>query len=111
MDKTETRSTCCYCGVGCGVLIASENGRIVGVRGDPDHPANYGRLCGKGLSLAASAASDSGRALFPEMRPDRASRAAASAGTRRWTRRPTASPTSSAATVPTRWPSTRRANC
>ncbi|KMN48999.1 nitrate reductase [Chromobacterium violaceum] len=68
MDKTETRSTCCYCGVGCGVLIASENGRIVGVRGDPDHPANYGRLCGKGLSLAASAASDSGRALHPEMR-------------------------------------------
>lgn len=71
MDKTETRSTCCYCGVGCGVLIESENGRITGVRGDPEHPANFGRLCGKGLSLAASAASDSGRALFPEMRQDR----------------------------------------
>ncbi|MEO9456275.1 nitrate reductase [Chromobacterium phragmitis] len=71
MAKTETRSTCCYCGVGCGVLIESENGRITGVRGDPDHPANYGRLCSKGLHLAASAASDSGRALFPEMRMDR----------------------------------------
>ncbi|WP_434626786.1 nitrate reductase [Chromobacterium sp. CV08] len=71
MAKTETRSTCCYCGVGCGVLIESEDGRITGVRGDPDHPANYGRLCGKGLSLAASAAGDSGRARFPEMRPAR----------------------------------------
>ncbi|POZ60266.1 nitrate reductase [Chromobacterium alticapitis] len=71
MGKTETRSTCCYCGVGCGVLISSENGRIAGVRGDPDHPANYGRLCSKGLNLAASAASDSGRARYPEMRMDR----------------------------------------
>ncbi|AUH51307.1 nitrate reductase [Chromobacterium sp. ATCC 53434] len=71
MAKTETRSTCCYCGVGCGVLIASENGRITGVRGDPAHPANYGRLCSKGLQLAASAAGDSGRALYPEMRPAR----------------------------------------
>jgi assimilatory nitrate reductase catalytic subunit len=71
MGKTETRSTCCYCGTGCGVLIASEDGRITGVRGDPEHPANFGRLCSKGLNLAASAASDSGRALYPEMRPTR----------------------------------------
>lgn len=71
MGKTETRSTCCYCGTGCGVLIASEYGRITGVRGDPEHPANFGRLCSKGLNLAASASSDSGRALYPEMRPTR----------------------------------------
>ena len=71
MSKTETRSTCCYCGTGCGVLIASEDGRITGVRGDPEHPANFGRLCSKGLNLAASAASDSGRALYPEMRHTR----------------------------------------
>ncbi|TDR73324.1 nitrate reductase [Paludibacterium purpuratum] len=68
MANIETRSTCCYCGVGCGVLIESDGARITGVRGDPEHPANFGRLCGKGLSLAASAASDSGRALYPEMR-------------------------------------------
>jgi assimilatory nitrate reductase catalytic subunit len=55
---TETRSTCPYCGVGCGVIIESEGAQITGVRGDPAHPANFGRLCGKGatLHLTASAA-------------------------------------------------------
>ena len=53
----ETKSTCPYCGVGCGVIIQSEGAQITGVRGDPDHPANYGRLCSKGstLHLTASA--------------------------------------------------------
>ncbi|HQQ71357.1 MAG TPA: molybdopterin-dependent oxidoreductase, partial [Alicycliphilus sp.] len=50
-----TRSTCPYCGVGCGVLIDSEDGRITGVRGDPDHPANFGRLCSKGTTLHLTA--------------------------------------------------------
>ena len=64
MDEPRTTaSTCCYCGVGCGVLIESRGGRITGVRGDPDHPANAGRLCSKGLSLAQTAHSDAGRAL------------------------------------------------
>jgi assimilatory nitrate reductase catalytic subunit len=36
----ETRSTCPYCGVGCGVVIESDGAQITGVRGDPDHPAN-----------------------------------------------------------------------
>ncbi len=54
----ETRSTCPYCGVGCGVIIESDGNQITGVRGDPDHPANFGRLCTKGstLHLTASAA-------------------------------------------------------
>ncbi len=52
----ETRSTCPYCGVGCGVIIettpdAQAQPRITGVRGDPDHPANFGRLCSKGANL------------------------------------------------------------
>ena len=53
----ETRSTCPYCGVGCGVIIESQGNDITGVRGDPDHPANFGRLCTKGraLHLTASA--------------------------------------------------------
>ncbi len=50
-----TRSTCPYCGVGCGVLIDTVGNRIVGVRGDPQHPANYGRLCTKGSTLHATA--------------------------------------------------------
>ena len=66
----ETRSTCCYCGVGCGVIIQSEGDRIVGVKGDPDHPANFGRLCTKGSTLHLSARSE-GRALYPELRRSR----------------------------------------
>ncbi|MBI4754577.1 MAG: molybdopterin-dependent oxidoreductase [Betaproteobacteria bacterium] len=63
----ETRSTCCYCGVGCGVIVESEGQRITGVRGDPDHPANFGRLCTKGATLHLSTA-PSLRALQPELR-------------------------------------------
>ena len=51
----ETASTCPYCGVGCGVLIASEGSQITGVRGDPSHPANFGRLCSKGSTLHLTA--------------------------------------------------------
>jgi assimilatory nitrate reductase catalytic subunit len=51
-----TRSTCPYCGVGCGVIIESEGDQITGVRGDPDHPANFGRLCSKGSTLHLTAA-------------------------------------------------------
>ena len=47
----ETRSTCPYCGTGCGVIIESQGDRITGVRGDPEHPANFGRLCTKGSTL------------------------------------------------------------
>ncbi|MFM8900184.1 MAG: molybdopterin-dependent oxidoreductase [Burkholderiales bacterium] len=51
----ETKSTCPYCGVGCGVIIESQGAQITGVRGDPDHPANFGRLCSKGSTLALTA--------------------------------------------------------
>jgi assimilatory nitrate reductase catalytic subunit len=47
----ETRSTCPYCGVGCGVIIEHDATQVTGVRGDPDHPANFGRLCTKGSTL------------------------------------------------------------
>ncbi len=52
---TETRSTCPYCGVGCGVIIETSGAQITGVRGDPDHPANFGRLCTKGSTLHLTA--------------------------------------------------------
>ncbi|WP_348707783.1 nitrate reductase [Acidovorax soli] len=51
----ETRSTCPYCGVGCGVLIEHDGQQITGVRGDPEHPANFGRLCTKGSTLHLTA--------------------------------------------------------
>ncbi|MEM7632298.1 MAG: molybdopterin-dependent oxidoreductase [Pseudomonadota bacterium] len=47
----ETRSTCPYCGVGCGVLLRPDGQGGVDVRGDPEHPANFGRLCSKGAAL------------------------------------------------------------
>lgn len=63
----EVRSTCCYCGVGCGVIIQTDGTRITGVRGDPEHPANFGRLCTKGSTLHLSAGPEA-RALYPELR-------------------------------------------
>ncbi|MEN9490365.1 MAG: hypothetical protein RJA63_814 [Pseudomonadota bacterium] len=64
----ETRSTCPYCGVGCGVIIQHDGKRVIEVRGDPAHPANFGRLCTKGSTLHFTARPE-GRLLFPEMRP------------------------------------------
>ena len=56
------RSTCPYCGVGCGV-VATPDGRIVG---DPDHPANFGRLCSKGAALGETLGLK-GRLLVPRI--------------------------------------------
>ena len=69
----ETRSICSYCGVGCGVIIESEGGRITGVRGDPDHPASFGRLCTKGstLHLTLTPQAMANRLLYPELRTAR----------------------------------------
>lgn len=70
----EVRSTCPYCGVGCGVIIEARGEEIVGVRGDPDHPANLGRLCTKGSTLHLTAQPQlvpQVRALVPELRRTR----------------------------------------
>ena len=67
----ETRTTCPYCGVGCGVIVEHDAASIIGVRGDPDHPANRGQLCTKGrtLHLTATPAAMAARALYPLVRP------------------------------------------
>jgi assimilatory nitrate reductase catalytic subunit len=70
----ESKTTCCYCGVGCGMIVESDGERITGVRGDPDHPANFGRLCTKGSTLhltATPALQQQTRALYPELRAQR----------------------------------------
>lgn len=69
----EVATTCCYCGVGCGVLVATDGATITGVRGDPLHPANHGQLCSKGLALAATAtpALHGLRATVPMLRTSR----------------------------------------
>ena len=56
------RTTCPYCGVGCGLRVAADGS----VSGDPDHPANRGRLCSKGAALGDTLATD-GRLLYPQI--------------------------------------------
>ena len=67
---TETRTTCPYCGVGCGVIARREDDGRVSVKGDPDHPANFGRLCSKGSALAETIDLD-GRLLYPQVDGER----------------------------------------
>jgi assimilatory nitrate reductase catalytic subunit len=57
------RSTCPYCGVGCGVLLQPGPAGLA-VRGDPDHPANRGRLCSKGAALGETVGQE-GRLTLP----------------------------------------------
>jgi assimilatory nitrate reductase catalytic subunit len=72
-DEGEVRSTCCYCGTGCGVVIRTAGDRIVGVAGDADHPSSRGKLCSKGstLHLTMAPAAMAGRARHPELRAAR----------------------------------------
>ncbi|KAA3450566.1 nitrate reductase [Mesorhizobium sp. SARCC-RB16n] len=65
-EAREVRTTCPYCGVGCGVLAKVATDGQVSVRGDPDHPANFGRLCSKGSALAETINLD-GRLLHPQI--------------------------------------------
>ncbi|WP_266363254.1 molybdopterin-dependent oxidoreductase [Tellurirhabdus rosea] len=70
------KTTCCYCGVGCGVLVHQErrSGDSAGqlrVEGDPDHPVNRGMLCSKGMNLHYTVMDGSDRLLYPQMRPNR----------------------------------------
>ena len=65
-DIRTTRTTCPYCGVGCGVLVTPNGPEAAQVRGDPEHPANRGRLCSKGSALGETL-SLSGRLLYPSM--------------------------------------------
>ena len=65
MAVDAVRSTCPYCGVGCGVLLRREGDELT-VEGDPQHPANRGRLCSKGLALGETVDLD-GRLLTPRV--------------------------------------------
>ncbi|USA40106.1 nitrate reductase [Pelagerythrobacter marinus] len=58
------RTTCAYCGVGCGIRAEVDGTRSVAIAGDPDHPANRGRLCSKGTHLGETVGLD-GRLLHP----------------------------------------------
>jgi assimilatory nitrate reductase catalytic subunit len=64
--NSTVRTTCPYCGVGCGVL-ATAAGTGISIAGDPLHPANAGRLCSKGSALGETAGLG-GRLLAPQVR-------------------------------------------
>ena len=62
----DVRTTCAYCGVGCGIIASVDEEGAVSVRGDPDHPANHGRLCSKGMALGETLGADE-RLLTPKI--------------------------------------------
>jgi assimilatory nitrate reductase catalytic subunit len=65
LTQDPIKTTCPYCGVGCGVLVAPD-GAGARVTGDPDHPANAGRLCSKGAALGETLGLE-GRLLHPRI--------------------------------------------
>ena len=76
------RTTCPYCGVGCGVLAKADGHGGAEISGDPEHPANFGRLCSKGSALgetlglgSAAAASDGAAARRQRLRAPAGTRA------------------------------------
>lgn len=65
-----TRTTCPYCGVGCGVLVQQSTTGEITIKGDELHPANRGRLCSKGIALAETT-DHPDRLLYPEVNGER----------------------------------------
>ncbi|WP_149206645.1 nitrate reductase [Flavobacterium johnsoniae] len=68
MQTTKIKTTCSYCGVGCGIIIINDAKNGVMVEGDKDHPVNKGMLCSKGMNLHYVVNDTSDRILYPEMR-------------------------------------------
>src|SRR5580704_11333954 len=62
-----TRTTCPYCGVGCGVLATADGNGGAAISGDPEHPAHFGRLCPKGSALGGTLGIEE-RLLYPMIR-------------------------------------------
>ena len=63
---TPIKTTCAYCGVGCGIVATPTGERTATIKGDPDHPANHGRLCSKGTHLGETIGLE-GRLLKPQI--------------------------------------------
>ncbi|MEM8523769.1 MAG: molybdopterin-dependent oxidoreductase [Bacteroidota bacterium] len=68
MRYTSHKTTCSYCGVGCGMIVKKDSRGRIKVEGDPDHPVNKGMLCSKGMNLHYVAQDTSDRLLHPQMR-------------------------------------------
>ncbi|WP_072392085.1 nitrate reductase [Hyphomicrobium sp. CS1BSMeth3] len=66
MSGGATRTTCPYCGVGCGIVARPLPDGTAEIAGDPEHPANFGRLCSKGAALGETLSLE-GRLLHPHI--------------------------------------------
>ena len=68
MKQNTIKTTCAYCGVGCGIEATIEDAlnHIVTISGDEEHPSNFGRLCSKGSTLGDTVSLE-GRLLYPEI--------------------------------------------
>ena len=64
------RTLCPYCGVGCGLLVKVTEGVVSRVKGDPEHPANFGDICAKAIHLPPVLRT-ADRLLYPQLRPHR----------------------------------------
>jgi ferredoxin-nitrate reductase len=62
------KTTCSYCGVGCGIVAKKDSRGQILVEGDHSHPVNYGMLCSKGLNLNYTVSDKSDRLLYPQMK-------------------------------------------
>jgi ferredoxin-nitrate reductase len=62
------KTTCCYCGVGCGIIVQKNRQGKLQVEGNKDHPVNKGMLCSKGMNLHYTVMDQSDRLFYPEMR-------------------------------------------
>ncbi len=60
------KSTCAYCGVGCGIKSRINNQGQLDIKGDEQHPANKGKLCAKALTLTETLTNDN-RMLIPQI--------------------------------------------
>lgn len=68
MNSETYKTTCSFCGVGCGIIVKKDRNSRLTVEGDPDHPVNKGMLCSKGINLPYVVQDTSDRLLYPQMR-------------------------------------------
>ena len=71
LERTTHKTICCYCGVGCGILIHKHRDGTMKLEGDPDYPVNQGKLCSKGINLLHTALDQSDRLQVPQLRHSR----------------------------------------
>jgi assimilatory nitrate reductase catalytic subunit len=69
-SQLPVKTTCAYCGVGCGIIATPTGARTATIAGDKDHPANRGKLCSKGTHLGETIGLE-GRLLYPEIAGER----------------------------------------